>query len=459
MQVNSMQTPREDHVTRLELGETMNSSQQTVENKRVRRRRKTHLAALVTLTLFSIEPAWAADVRFWPAIEARAIRVGNVENIGVGVTDTALRTTLELGWSKSTPRFAWELKYAPFHEKYVDDSDLDYTGHALESILRKRFTPRSSVHFGVAASRSSSWQAYFAQPNLPISAVPRTTIDAGALQFGGENRVTPRNTLSWDIAGSGVRYGDQEMDSMFIFLVDHTKAGAEGGWRFQTATGVTWGAALQSEIIDYDEFETASVQSLRATTGRPLGPSAQLELAVGAAWFEQGSNSSTEADFDLSFEWRRGVLSVMSLGVTQSIGPGSGLGGPTLDRGMYGGWSRLPAERGIAAQVLAGYTTRDPLSPDLQVQDEPDYFFVLSSLDWRFGRYLVLGVFHRYQNQALDGVAALEAANSSGGVMVRVERRRPPRPTYTGTAAGRALKSRVERDAALPAGDYEGNDE
>jgi len=369
-----------------------------------------------------VAPAGAAETVFRPVFVLGAYHDGNTAIIGKDDTgDDAFTGALDLDFERATQTTTWTLNYRPVYTAYRKNDELDYFGHSAHVGFSKKFSGESSFNVDAAASRTDRQGVRPFRPDQAVNFVERNTETRADVRVGGTFQAGRRSAIDWNVGGGITTYEAAD-------LVDNQFFGGGAGWRYEFSERNSLGFGVRGDAYLYDETppgpngEPPPVDT-GATTASVLGrhdfsPKSSLQYAVGATYTNSDLRSDTNMSADIKYSHQPSEFSELSAGVRQGVGGGTGVGGPTLDRGAYVAYKLRAARSGLEANVLAGVWQRDGEAINGAGAARTNAWSSAETIGWAFNRFISLNVAHAYTNQSAH-TDALDANHSSYGMYVR----------------------------------------
>ncbi len=354
----------------------------------------------VLSAVLAVLPARAAEVSFGPTLDASYYWDGNPQIVDPETDDAsgdqAIRLSLSLPLRVSRPLWSFTSAYTISGRVYAEQDDDNEVFHSLSLGYNRSSSERSAFAVSLGASRTQEQQVEPDAPDQPITYLPRSTRTNVNASVSGTTDVSARSDVSWSVSGSTSLYDD----TADLDYEDADAYSATGGWSYRISEMTSAGFGYRYGRSIYEDRPDAESHALAYTgstmTRKQVGLTYVLGVIAtdtgdGEGWYTNGG-----ANFAARFNPRPDHS--LSAGVRQDVSVGRGLGGPTLDRGAYVGWS-WSRVRGLGIAVTGGYWARESVEG---LGDETKSLYVSESLSWSFGEYLRLGVFHSYRDQTDD---------------------------------------------------------
>ncbi len=366
-----------------------------------------------------VTPSRAAEVDFRPSLTFGLAHDGNILIVGTDkVGDDHARLGLDLHVERKTRSTAMTFAYIPEYVKYRNRSDLDYFGNTLVFGYDKQFSPRTKLAVNVDLARTDTQGVNAYNVNRPSTLVPRTTVTRGFTSALGSVGVGPRALVDWQVRGTVDVYKDVPN----VTFQDSRSVALLGGWRDQLSERQTLGLALMVEGFGYSSAASVVVETLGLTGTYKSGRFTDLTYAVGATHSTSEGNSSTNGAFSLSVLREITDVSSLTAGASQSVNPGTGLSGASLDTGAWIGYTHNAPRRGISGTLYGAYWYRAGVDFGATTAPATETADVTGTVGWNFNRFLALhvGASWTYQNtQSSSASGALDTQYASYGLALR----------------------------------------
>jgi hypothetical protein len=390
-------------------------------------RSKRRKAAVVLVTGGClVAPARAAEIIFRPVVVLGAYHDGNVLIIGEenDTGDDAFTGAVDLDFQRSTETSSWTLNYRPIYTAYRENSELDYFGQSAHAGYSKTFSGQSSFTADAAASRTDRQGVRPFRPEQPVNFVERNTETRADARVGGTFKSGRRSAIDWQVSGGFTTYESDD-------LVDNTTFGGGAGWRYEFSERDSLGFGLRGDAYLYDEqpidpnLPPPPVDT-GATTAGILGrhnfsERSILNYSAGATYTDSDLRTDTAFSGDVSFTYNPSEFSDLTAGIRQSVGAGTGSGGPTLDRGIYVAYRLRAARSGLEANVLTGLWQRDGEAINGPGAGTTTAWSSAETVGWAFNRFFSLNLIHSFTDQQADATQpqVLDTNHHSYGMYAR----------------------------------------
>jgi hypothetical protein len=358
------------------------------------------LAAAAILAAGLVPPgARAAEVSFSPTLNASYYWDGNTEIVqedGETTSDRAIRLSLSLPVRVSRPLWSFNTSYSISGRVYNEREDSNDVSQSLSLGYNRTLTERNTFGVSASASRTEDQQVEPDAPDQPITYLPRSPRTNVNASISGSTDVSARSDVNWSVGASTVLYDD----TTDLDYEDADAYSATGGWSYRISEMTSAGFGYRYGRSVYEDRPDAESHALAYTGSTTTRQQVGLTYALGVIATDTGNGEGWTTNGGANFAARYNPRPDHSLsaGIRQDVSVGRGLGGPTLDRGAYVGWSWSHV-RGLGIAVTGGYWTRESVEG---LGDETKSLFVSESLSWGFGEYLRLGLFHSYRDQTDD---------------------------------------------------------
>ena len=354
-----------------------------------------------------VTTARAAEVIFRPVLVLSGYHDGNVRIIGeTGETgDEAFTAALDLDYERSTGSSSWTLNYRPVYTAYRQNDELNYFGQSGHAGFSKSFSGRSNFNADLAASRTDRQGVRPFRPEQPVSFVERDTQTIADLRVGGTFTSGRRSLIDWNVGGGIVDYEANTLN-------DSTYFGGGAGWRYAFSERDSFGFSLRGDGYLYDEVapqpgEPPPAVDTGATAAHIVGEHSFSEVTTlyygaGATYTDSDLSTATNFSGDVSIKRKTSELSELGAGARQSVSSGTGVGGPTLDRGAYVSYMLRAARNGLEANVLAGLWQRDGAAINGAGAPTVTSWSSVETVGWAFNRFISANLIHSYSDQKAD---------------------------------------------------------
>ena len=374
-------------------------------------------AVVAVITVVFLAPSIpAAEVTFDPVLTSHWYKDGNVQVVSEGsepISDEAISLSLRLPVVVSAPLWSFRAAYEPSRRVYQTTEDASFTSHSLSLAYAREVSGRNTFTASASGYRTQDQRIEPSAPDQPITYLPRTTRTTWGINLDGSSQLTPRSDLVWEVGGSLYSYdGNDELT-----LEDSKAARAGVGWSHRFTEQSSGGVVYRYGQAMYDSRPDARSHTVAYSGSTETRRRVSLNYRIGliAADVGDGSGLYTNGGLDFTVGWSPRPDHALSAGARQDVSAGRGLGGPTLDRGVYVGWSWSHI-RGVGLAVNGGWWHREGIAGG----DATETLYVSESLSWGFNRYLRAGLFHAYRDQTDDRQSptgpTFDTAYHSGGV-------------------------------------------
>jgi hypothetical protein len=367
-------------------------------------------------TAWRATPTRAAEVDFRPSLTFGLAHDGNILIVGTDkLGDDHARLGLDLHVDRRTRTSSMTFAYLPEYVKYRNRSDLDFFGNTLVFGYTDQFSPRTKLAVNADVARTDTQGVTSYNVDRPSTLVPRTTVTRGFASAVGSVGVGPRALVDWQVRGAIDRY----KDVAGVTFQDSSSLALVGGWRDQLSERQTLGLALMVEGFGYSSASSVIVETLGLTGTYKAGRVTDLTYAVGATHSTSEGISSTNGAFSLAVTRSITDVSTLNAGASQSVNPGTGLSGASLDTGAWIGYTHTAPRRGITGTLYGAYWYRAGVDLGATTAPATDTADVTGTLGWNFNRFLALhvGASWTYQNtRSTTASGALDTQYGSYGL-------------------------------------------
>lgn len=374
----------------------------------MRTERRTALAAATALAVASL--ASAADVSFDPSLLASYYQDGNVDVVsedGTSRSDDASVVSLTLPVTVTNPGSSFRFSYTPSGQFYRENTDRNNTAHRVLLGYDRDLTPRDTLAVALWANRSEYQRLEPDEPDRPLTFLPRTRQTTLDFSVDGTNELGRRSEIRWGLSSNTFWNEGEEA----LPYDDSTTVSGRFGWDFAATSRTSAGFVYRAAVTDFEVGEDTVSHSAGYAGTTTTRREVELDYTLGVIAADDGSGYSTDLGVSFTASWSPRPENTLSAGARQDISQGRGLGGSTIDRGVYLGWRWVRPE-GLGVTVTTGYWDRE----GLQGQSPTQSLYTSETLSWGFGQYLRLGVFHTYRDQRDDGAGDFDTSYHSGGV-------------------------------------------
>jgi len=389
-------------------------------------------AGVALVATWAVTAARAADVNFRPTLSFGLFHDGNIAVTGEGQGDDNAALAFDLAVDRNTPTSTFSFSYRPAYVAYRESRDLNYFGNTVvlgftrEASRTSRFTLTTYVsstdYQGLTPDTTDQATTY----------VPRTTLSQANLKVSGTHGAGRRGFVDWQLRGGFDRYDDLSDNPATTGVVDPVEfndATAFGGliaWRGELTARNTLGVALDVAQFGYESTPSAVVEFIGLVGTSELSSFWMLDYSAGASRANVEGDSISGFSFEAKIAYQVAQASTFKAGARQAFAPGTGLGGPTQDRGVWVAFAQAPTARGLSGSVLAGYWQREELAfASSPVAADSSSYTVNGSIGWNFNRYLELDAYYAFVDQSARNVAdptpapTLDTQYDSYGIYLR----------------------------------------
>lgn len=373
-----------------------------------------------------VTPSRAAEVDFRPSMTFGLAHDGNV---GVVDYDPVTQQTVDkqgddyahLGFDlvvdRKTRSSTMTFAYLPSYVKYRNRSDLDYFGNTLVFGYSRQASPRTKLAITADVARTDTQGVTSYNVSRPTTLVPRTTVTRGFVSAVGSVGAGQRSLFDWQVRGTIDRYDDVPG----VTFQDSSAVGLLGGWRRELSERHTLGLALAVEGFGYSSAPSVVVETLGLTGTYKAGRVTDLAYAVGASHSTSDGTSITNGAFSLTVARVITDVSTLTAGISQSVNPGTGLSGASLDTGAWVGYVHSAPRRGITGSLYGSYWYRTGVELGGVTAPGSETADVTGTLGWTFNRFLSLhvGAGWTYQNTKQTTGSALDTQYGNYGLYLR----------------------------------------
>jgi hypothetical protein len=373
-----------------------------------------------------VAPAQAAETVFRPVLVLGAYHDGNILIIGDTneTGDEAFTGALDLDYIRTTRESSWMLNYRPVYTAYRQNSELDYFGQSAHAGFSKKFSGQSDFNADLAASYTDRQGVRPFRPDQPVNFVQRNTVLHADLRVGGTFSSGRRSLIDWN-ASTGI--SGYEVST----LTDNFTFGGGAGWRYAFSERNSLGFAVRADAYLYDEVAATpggpppavdtGATTLQVAGEHHFSEKMTMNYAAGASYTDSDLRSDTHFSADLSLHRQTSEFSELTAGARQSVGAGTGVGGPSLDRGAYVSYTLRAPRRGLEANVLAGFWQRDSAAINGPGAETITAWSSVETIGWAFNRYISANLIHSFSDQKTEGSEpqVLNTSYHSYGVYLR----------------------------------------
>jgi len=384
---------------------------------------------LALLSALAAQPSRAAwDTQFLPSVEMRVTTTQNVNVTGEVeqsdvVSQLAIMLALQADRRDTTMRFA----YSPLRQSFKDFENFDNTGHQISANIRH--DPRAGVshEFQLYASRSQNQGIDPQDAGLPVSLVPRTTLERYRAQWGGSTASDRRSSWIWQVRGEANRGEDTDA----VDFEDSTLGAALVGWARAVSARTNWSLRYGFQVIEFETAESFRTHNLRVQLNHAFGLYVQGVLALGTFYSDSGGSTFSDPALEASVARSGATNWGARAGIRTTVSTGSGSGGATRDGVVFVDYSKTDRSGRLSFRAEGSFTRREELDPAGGDPRDLDTLLTREEFGWNFQRAWRFGVFHSYvdQRRTAAGAAGTEpvlvaAGYHAGGLFVRWTRQR-----------------------------------
>jgi hypothetical protein len=389
----------------------------------VRPRAAVRRAGVVLVATWAVTGARGAEVDFRPAMTFGVFHDGNISVTGGTHGDDGANLAFDLAVDRKNPMSMFSFSYRPSYVAYRKASDLDYLGNTVVLGFVRDESRASRFTLNAYVTRTDYQGLTQDTKDRATTFVPRTTLSQATLKLAGTRAVGRRGFIDWQLRGGVDRYKDLPDNPATTGVVDPVNfndATAYGGrlaWRSELTVRNTLGVALDGAHFGYEFSPSINVESIGLVGTSSLSESWMLDYSVGATRAESDVDSISGFSFDAKLEYQVERGSTFSAGARQVFAPGTGLGGPTQDRGVWIAYAHAPTARGLSGSVLGGYWQRDELefatgTTTTSPPADSASYTVNGSIGWRFNRFIGVDGAYAFIHQSARNVADPVLASS-----------------------------------------------
>jgi len=379
------------------------------------RRIERHPIAALTAILGALGWVSAAEVTFSPAVQLAYGRDGNVAVTGnqTSTSDQATRLFASLAVRRRTANSDFDFAYQPSFTAYNQFTSLDNVAHRLTANLNLTASRNTTYRLGFIAERTEDQGYNPEDPQDPVSLVPRTRIDRGALILSSRIMTGTNTYWNWSLGATANRFNQD-------FYEDSESYDAGFGWGRNLSAKTTMGVSYRYRRVEFQTFEPTAVHTLQFDATRNFTQSITGTLGVGV--FHLITVLGDTDDMSLTLRLSKNIARGFSfaVGAGQDASAGDGLRGTTIDRGLFTDFRWVPTTHWSFRTGLS-FWDREGLADVVLQLPGTRTFLTRTTLEWRPHRVVALGLFHTYQNQDAVGVEdpILDADFHRGGLFVR----------------------------------------
>lgn len=385
------------------------------------------LASLVALGTARVS-ARAADVEFRPSLTLGAFHDGNIAVVGGGRGDDFATLGLNLAVDRKTAQSVFNFSYRPSYAAYRESSDLDFFANTVVMSFARTSSLQSRLTVDADVSRTQYQGQTDYGADRATTLVPRTTETGAHFSVGGTASGGRRSLFDWQARGAIQRFKDlpdnpaTPVPNDVLDFNDSTAFGARGGWRRELSERATLGLGLDLAHFSYEHDESAFVESLGLAGTFLTARTVTLNYAAGATRAVTKGESVTGVSFEGAVTHTVSERTNVAGGLRQTFAPGTGLAGPTQDRGGWVSFTHTAPLRGLSGSLLGGYWRRDGLQfGTTQTQADTTTSGANGTIGWSFNRYVALNASasYVYQRGRNGADPSLDTDYGSYGVYLR----------------------------------------
>jgi len=374
------------------------------------------------LAAAAIAPAGAAEVVFRPSLSFGVLHDGNVDVVGTGRGDDAAQIWADLAVDRTGPQSKLSFVYTPSYRKYRNASDLDYFGNAVVLSYAREPSRRTRTVVNVDATRSDTQGIQSYNTDRPLTFVPRTTTYRFLGDVAGTVGLARRSLIDWEARVQSDRYDSTDTTT----YINSASVAALGGWRYEVSERSTIGLALRVDWFVYEDKPTIHIpdvvtETLSLSGTASLGRGTDLAYGAGASLSGSDGTTQTSPAFFVTVSNRRSERMTLDAGARQAVGTGTGIGGGSLDRGAWVGFTRSAPMRGLRSAVHASYWFRRALELVQQASGEVRTADLTGTIGWTFNRYIGLDAAATFvdQHSPTNGTSSADTNYASYGILFR----------------------------------------
>ncbi len=384
--------------------------------------------ASLAVAILACVPAGAAEVDFRPAMTFGVFHDGNIAVVGEGPGDEFGTLGFDLAVDRKTPQSVFAFSYQPSYTAYRESGDLDFFSNTVvvSFVRTASLDTRFTVEADVSRTQYQGQTSYAA--DRPTTFVPRTTETGARASVGGTVAAGRRALFDWQARAAHQRFKDLSDNPATPATIDpvdfndSTAFGALARWRHQLSERASLGLGLDVAHFGYETSSGAFVESLGLAGTYLTARTVTLTYAAGVTRAAADGDAITGLSVEGAVTHTVSVRASVSGGVRQSFAPGTGLGGPTQDRGAWVSCSRTAPVRGLSGSLLGAYWQRDGLElGTAQAQGDTTTIGVSGAIGWSFNRYVALNGAGSFVDQSGRNGAdpSLDTSYGSYGVYLR----------------------------------------
>ena len=405
----------------------------------------------LSLTALAAVASPAAEVDFRPTLSFGLFHDGNTAVVGsaTGQGDDVAAVAADLAVERRTPDTVLEFSYRPAFVAYRNQRSLNYFGQAVDLNYSRSSSRVARYTFDLNIHQTERQGVRETSPSEAVTFVPRSTQTHVGLRAHGayEGR---RNLTDWEARASledysaprGSETSDppsctvaqdcddqnsctddaciagscQHQSSPNCALEDSTNVGAAATWRYEISEQSAVGLGLVLDAMLYDTLPSVYVESFGIVGAHTFDRATSIAYAVGVSRASSTASSDTSLAADVSVARTITAVSSLGAGIRQSVSPGSGLGGVSLDTGGWVAYAHTAPRPGLTGSLTAGYWRRDPLAVGTASADaSTTTLSAVASLGWNFNRYLTLNIIDSFADQTSSDPATLDTRYNSYG--------------------------------------------
>ena len=362
----------------------------------------------------------AAEWQLLPSVDLAYYRDGNVNVVSQdNASDEVVRVGATIDWTVRKPGTDFQLVYAPYHETYLDLSDLDYTAHQLSLGVSHEASRRSNFRLDLNGWLTQRQAIQTLVPGSPVTLVPRSEQLNLYLELAGRVGVGRRSFFDWGADGSSNDFrvaaagGTPPQDSQ--------SAGASVGWGVELNPSSDLGVRVRARRLSFDVDPTTDTAAFELFFGHEFSREVSFSASLGAGRSSTGSFESTDPVYEATVTRTYRSGSALEGGVRQDVSNYSGVGTATLDRGAWFAVRPQTRSERFSTNVTLYYWRREAVDAAASSLDV-ETFEGIASLAWSpKGGVFALGGFYSYHDQNdLSGTGTgVDTSYGSGGFFFR----------------------------------------
>ncbi len=372
----------------------------------------------------------AAEVDFRPVLTFGLFHDGNIAVVGEGNGDDGALITIDLAVDRKTPASTLSFSYRPAYVAYRRSTDLNYLSNALGLGYQRESTASSSFYVNGYASRTDHQGPNLQTQDKAFTFVSRTTITDVIFGVGGTVTAGRRGFVDWQLRSTGSFYEDiKDNPATGVTAKDFNDTYQFGGrtaWRGEVSPRNTLGVGVDFAHFGYQNTPNVNTATVALVGTCQMAEYWELDYVAGLSRVRSDLDSENGFAFDAKVQYVAGRTATFAAGARQAFSPGTGLGGSTKDRGLWGSYTFTPTAKGPSASVIGGYWQREevPISSATASAvgtSDTESWTITGNAGWRFNRFVGLDGAYTYvkQKPLNDSTNALATNYSSYGLVFR----------------------------------------